>query len=104
METATDIRRRRRKGGIARDGERIRVAMTMMDSAQAAVAGVTLSDAEQRQIADANAHAATVQAHADRFDGLRDGAEAERQRTEPAQADYEARIANAWKNPARIGA
>lgn len=108
METETEMmKKRRRKRGIARDGERITVPMVLMDAQQqdaVMVLDAERAEANARQLAAAKQHADTVQRWADRFDGLRDGAEAERQRAEPAQAAYEQRIGSAWQNPAQIGA
>lgn len=107
METETDmLKKRRRKRGIARDGERITVPMVMMDAQQqdaAMVLDAERADADARQLAAAQEHADTVQRWADHFAGRRDGTEAaERVADNRGQLDYEQRTAEAWKNPPTI--
>ena len=107
METETDIRKRRRKRGITRDGEVVRVPLTMMDGQQQDAAATALdaerAEADARQLAAAKQHADTVQRWADHFAGRSDGTEAaEREADTNGQLDYEQRTAEAWKNPPNI--
>lgn len=68
MQDETTTRRKRRR--MARDGEKVRVPLTLMDGEQRAVAG--LNDAAQAQIADAHRNAAEVAKWADYYAAHRD--------------------------------
>ncbi|MEQ9010081.1 hypothetical protein [Algiphilus sp.] len=94
---------------IVRDGGHVKVSMVAMDSACTCSDKTTAIDADRltrdaRQIQAARDHAAGVQLWVDYFNGLHEGLAAERQRTEPERAAYEARIANAWKLHQHCGA